>query len=485
MSLSEQFLKHQENTDSWPAILGVLAGSLGVSLSSLQALGIGWSIQKNAWAVPERNSIGEITGLVYRHHDGRQWCETGSKRGLTYVVQSVTPAAQLDQTYNPTKQTWTRATSTDPCPICNHEKWCSFDGDHTPPEFIRCMRNSEGAIYHDRDGGHIHELVPGGFKPLRKTSALEQSELPILIVEGMSDVAAAFDLGYQAVGRPCAGGKLTATFTQELARLVTGRDVAIIGENDSGAGVEGMKAAFYALRGVARSVVKILPPTGIKDLREWKKLGVTQKQLQTAISQGDTTTDPNILEDVNPLPLAKRWLQDTRTEDGFRTLQYWLKDWYMFDGVSYKPVADHNLLKHELYCFCDGKQYLKGSPKGPTLESYAPTKAKIEAIIDALLHLRPVYDNPPVWLTKKEDRTAATHVLIFRNGRLDLLRHLAGKPNAFEPNAADLFALAAIPYDFVTKADCPRWRKFLEEVFPARPRAQAVNRTVPRRRCRI
>lgn len=88
---------------------------------------------------------------------------------------------------------------------------------------------------------------------------------PVLILEGASDTAAAMDLGFTAIGRPSATGGL-----DYLKVILKGRHVAIIGENDTGAGHTGAEKIAQGLHGIAASVKTVYPPECAKDLRQWK-----------------------------------------------------------------------------------------------------------------------------------------------------------------------------------------------------------------------
>ena len=102
-------------------------------------------------------------------------------------------------------------------------------------------------------------IIPTGFTNLPD---------PVLIVEGPSDVAAALSMGLSAVGRPSA-----ASGADQLARLLKGREVIVVGENDRKEdgrwpGREGAKAIAERLSADWQAPVQwSLPPDGTKDLR--------------------------------------------------------------------------------------------------------------------------------------------------------------------------------------------------------------------------
>lgn len=66
-----------------PAALELFAKSLGVSVKSLRAVGIGWDNDSRRWTFPERDADGQVIGIATRDAQDRKRCVPGSKRGLT------------------------------------------------------------------------------------------------------------------------------------------------------------------------------------------------------------------------------------------------------------------------------------------------------------------------------------------------------------------------------------------------------------------
>jgi hypothetical protein len=65
-----------------PEMLDRLARSLGLSASSLQQLGIGWSAAHGAWSFPMWDSAGRVVGIRLRREDGRKFSVRGGREGL-------------------------------------------------------------------------------------------------------------------------------------------------------------------------------------------------------------------------------------------------------------------------------------------------------------------------------------------------------------------------------------------------------------------
>jgi hypothetical protein len=65
-----------------PARLRRLARELGVSVDSLERLGIGWAYDSGAWSFPMRDAGGRIVGIRLRLPNGKKFGVTGGREGL-------------------------------------------------------------------------------------------------------------------------------------------------------------------------------------------------------------------------------------------------------------------------------------------------------------------------------------------------------------------------------------------------------------------
>lgn len=102
---------------------------------------------------------------------------------------------------------------------------------------------------------------------------------PLLITEGPTDLAAALDLGFEAIGRPsCSGG---IELVSSYLRLTGRQDVVVFADSDS-AGRQGAQALAKSIALVARVRIAA-PPLQFKDLRAWVRSGARREQLNAAI----------------------------------------------------------------------------------------------------------------------------------------------------------------------------------------------------------
>ncbi len=99
----------------------------------------------------------------------------------------------------------------------------------------------------------------------------------LLLPEGASDTAAALQLGFDVVGRPsCSGG------TRIVAKLVVGRDVAIVSDRDN-PGIRGGESLACAIAPYVTSLRVVVPPPPHNDLRDWVRAGATPEAVRAYI----------------------------------------------------------------------------------------------------------------------------------------------------------------------------------------------------------
>ena len=442
------------------AMVNVLADELGVTADSLIKLGIGYHPTGGirAFTFPERNSKGEVTGITIRHLDGKLMVK-GSKRGLYYELSS-NPG---ETNYESGKHNWIRVNSKLPCPVCGKCDGCLVGASNpTNPAAVVCVHISEGATKRlDGDGlGFLHILKPEGEISNNSQGMLPQTSLPIITVEGLSDTAAAIDLGFVAIGRSSAEGGVNL-----LPDLLRGKEVIIVGDNDAGVGIKGMESVHLVLSPVCPKVTKVLPPKQFKDLRQWKnQVGLTQEGfLKWVEDHGDSTQDPSVLEDDVAHTIAKTWLERERRQDGLPTIRCYKGQWIQYEDGHYSN-CDREVFRGSIYHFLEGKFVPRTDAKGGvSLVPYKPTRAKVSDIVDALSDWCTIDVEPPVWL-KDLNRPAPNSLIAFRNGILDVNEYVQGRIKFYDPTPA-LFSYNILPYDFDEDAHSDIWANFLGEIF--------------------
>jgi hypothetical protein len=76
-----------------PDRLRDFARSLGLSVASLQQLGIGWAAEHRAWSFPLTDPWGQVLGIRLRNDRGFKWSVKGGREGLALPVHGPHPGA--------------------------------------------------------------------------------------------------------------------------------------------------------------------------------------------------------------------------------------------------------------------------------------------------------------------------------------------------------------------------------------------------------
>lgn len=429
-----------------PAMLTELVNSLGLRLSEpFTRLGIGFDLETLSWIFPQRNTQGELTGLLRRYPNGDKRMMKDSKLGYCYVVNPNWIAGAKDQ-YTSGANHWNRIHDLGIlCPVCGHDDWCTMTDDGNA---VICPRTPGGATKNLGDAGYLHVLHESLTRH-DDSSILYPSDLPVLIVEGSSDWATAEELGFVAVGKPSAHFDTT-----DLCDLVRGRDVVIIGDNDA-VGIPGMEATFVALTAAkgCKSITKLLPPSGIKDLRLWyTKFGLTQAELFSEIQKrGVSDYVHTTLSNSAPLDIGKEWLKTCHTQEGVITLRNLIGQWVSYHNGCYQ-ATDSTALRGSLYAFLEDKFVIRDGKLVPV----GPTRAKVSDIFDALNRWCFLEDNPPYWLSKEFENEPINpkNLVVFKNGMLDIDNFINGADGLL-PLTPRLFTVNQIPFNFTPDAKCP------------------------------
>jgi len=90
--------KLAESAAKWcgehPEALARFARSLGLSVTSLQRLAVGYSPPRRAWSFPMTDAAGNVLGIRLRSPSGRKWSVRGGKEGL-FVPSGMEPGGRL------------------------------------------------------------------------------------------------------------------------------------------------------------------------------------------------------------------------------------------------------------------------------------------------------------------------------------------------------------------------------------------------------
>lgn len=457
--------------NAFPAMLEDLATHLGVSVASVIRIAPGWApvveFKKKTsymgwWVVPERNDTAEVVGLSLRSQQDHKTMFPGSKHGLVYEVNPKHERGVASASPGH----WIRTMDAGVlCPICGKPDGCLVNADNPtdPMGDAVCIRIREDAV-RPMKMGYLHS-PSGRLKGEKSRSCLADNGGPVIVVEGFSDVCAALDLGFDAVGRPS-----NLACMDLLADVVRGREVIVVGENDlkpngEHPGREGMIAAYQVVGRSSPHVRMVMPPPHIKDLRGWLvKHGLTRERFQEYV---DTNAEGHVegvlLDDDRPLTIARSYLNSGYRMAGRYTMRRWRGEWYRYHQGRYQPISDESFRQpirpwaHE--------RYVRVTNPTTGAAANVPIKAHngfVDNLIEAIKGETLIEDSAqiPCWINGHEG-PAATDMVVFANGILHLPSYYAGDESALLEPSPDLFTTAALPFAFDPTATCEGWLAFL------------------------
>lgn len=450
------FKTFRNNAYMFPAIIDALAEELGISVDSINKLGVGYYPKYQAWTFAERDAKGNITGISCRCTNGKKLMVPGSKHGLFYEVN------HEKKGYN--ANDWIRIKDAGiTCPVCGKPDWCLVSSDDPKnPSAVLCSRIASNSIRKISDSGWLHILDIGRQSMGSTRTIITKTKLPIIIVEGASDVLAAMSLGFVAIGRPNDKGGMELLTQMPLH----GKSIWIIGENDAGAGREGMELTFATVSKLTNKVIRALPPEGIKDLRKWLHQGLTQTALFEYMEQyGDASQklDPGIFSSDDPIEIGEKFLLEKFTVEGCPTLRKYKGSWVQWQGHAYKesPV---DIVRGDVYKYLEGKKFLRTGPKGDVqILPYKSGRGRVSDILDVLNMVCPIEQDPPIWLDDK-DHPDPSNLIIFQNGILNIQEYMRGKITLHNPDP-NLFAFHVFPYNYDEDLRSELMDTFCKDIF--------------------
>jgi putative DNA primase/helicase len=166
-----------------------------------------------------------------------------------------------------------------------------------------------------------------------------------------------------------------------------------------------------------------------------------------------------------PGPHAPQRVAETVAEraaiDG-RPLAFWREQWLRWNGV-YWEFTGTTALRKMLYDLLRDAFY--AGKKDDERLVWNPDKSKIDRVVDALKSIVFLGNDvqAQMWLRGRGDRVIACRNYLVRVSDRKSLPHSDNYFNTF-----------ALPFDYNPRAVCPRWRKFVAELFPDTESAEAL-----------
>jgi putative DNA primase/helicase len=165
---------------------------------------------------------------------------------------------------------------------------------------------------------------------------------------------------------------------------------------------------------------------------------------------------PPLLSKVAPMDNARAFARDRLWKDGALATYQHHGDWWQWNGRFYER-APAERISGAVYQYLD--RALVRTRDGE--ERFRPKPEHAEALVKCLKACAAIDDRdaPPRWLDQRSS-PPAENLLVFNNCLVD------AETGEIAELTPQLWAHDGVDFDFAPDARCPRWERFLEEVFP-------------------
>jgi putative DNA primase/helicase len=169
-----------------------------------------------------------------------------------------------------------------------------------------------------------------------------------------------------------------------------------------------------------------------------------------------------VLSKAAPMDSARAFARDRLRKGGVLATYYYHGDWWQWNGRFYE-IAPADRIAGAVYDYLD--RALVRTANGE--ERFKPKPEHADALIKCLKACIAIddRDGPPRWLNDREGPLAET-LLVFQNCLVDVE---TGEVVELTPH---LWVHGGVDFKFDANARCPRWERFLKEVFPGDPESQ-------------
>ncbi len=162
-----------------------------------------------------------------------------------------------------------------------------------------------------------------------------------------------------------------------------------------------------------------------------------------------------LYKDDTAFDIAKKFLfaEGYLNKNGYE-IKFYNGDYYRYVGTHYKMVS-REALQMEVLGFLQEHESM-----GAKTTAYHSKNILLN--IAALVKV-PEGAEIPCFL--KDSKKGGRRLISFKNGIFDLERYMKGK-SPLLPHTSDFFVFNSLPYDYNSKAKCPIWREFVNDVLP-------------------
>jgi putative DNA primase/helicase len=140
---------------------------------------------------------------------------------------------------------------------------------------------------------------------------------------------------------------------------------------------------------------------------------------------------------------------------------------YQYLGTRYREISERSVIA-ELYTFLAGA-VVKIPPSGDETEwtemPFLPNDRDVKTVLPVLQPFEGkvfVADDlePPAWLHGAGNKPDPKSLIVLKNWIVNL------ETSATFPHSADFFTTTGLPFEYDPGAKCPRWERFVVELFP-------------------
>ena len=166
---------------------------------------------------------------------------------------------------------------------------------------------------------------------------------------------------------------------------------------------------------------------------------------------------------TRPMHVARDLVADLYTETVGLTLRDYCGDFYRYNGNCW-PEVEGRLVRTDAYRWLEDAVFMKETKEGLEETPWAPTRYKIDNVIDALRAVVLLNGaDPPMWSNGTED-PPASEIVSMTNGLLHV------PTRTLHDHTPTFFCHHSLPFDFNPKAPEPKkWLGFVNELWSGDP----------------
>lgn len=170
---------------------------------------------------------------------------------------------------------------------------------------------------------------------------------------------------------------------------------------------------------------------------------------------------------MDPQRLAAEFIKKHASDSLRRkTIRFWRSEFWVYRDGYYRALAksEFNAVLTKALTEHIGSASVRGNT-GVLCMLRLSDIANVSAALAGELHV-PDAVAQPTWL---DDAKRHSNRLAMRNGIVDIDAALSDPENALRSHTPDWFSAVALPYEFDPKADCPKFKRFIDDTFGSDP----------------